>query len=181
MKHTISRPFRRAQFYDGGSNASSSSLLQHLKWESHPRPSHHHSKTSFWLLLVWSQQSWLFIFYCVKKDTTKKLKIGRQRPTTLLCVFLVSLVGRTPSTTTIYCKTYDVWRVKKLKYVGNWKWYLDIFTHFHTFSIFSFLFVKKGLTTNIRCMGNSWETYWHWPGTFSDSVKFCLKNTKWHD
>ena len=86
-----------------------------LKWESHPRPSHHHSKTSFWLLLVWSQQSWLFIFYCVKKDTTKKLKIGRQRPTTLLCVFLVSLVGRTPSTTTIYCKTYNVWRVKKLK------------------------------------------------------------------
>ena len=137
MKHNISRPFRRAQFYGGGSNASSSSLLQHLKWESHPRPSHHHSKTSFWLLLVWSQQSWLFIFYCVKKDTTKKLKIGRQRPTTLLCVFLVSLVGRTHITTTIYCKTYDVWRVKKLKYVGNWKWYLltDIFAYLHTFSI----------------------------------------------
>ena len=137
MKHNISRPFRRAQFYDGGSNASTSSLFQHLKWESHPRPSHHHSKTSFWLLLVWSQQSWLFIFYCVKKDTTKKLKIGRKRPTTLLCVFLVSLVGRTHITTTIYCKTYDVWRVKKLKYVGNWKWYLltDIFAYLHTFSI----------------------------------------------
>ena len=38
-------------------------------------------------------------------------------------------------TTTIYCKTYDVWRVKKLKFVGNWKWYLDVFAYFHTFSI----------------------------------------------
>lgn len=26
-------------------------------------------------------------------------------------------------------------RVKKLKYVGNWKWYLNIFAYFHTFSI----------------------------------------------
>ena len=85
--------------------------------------------------------------------------------------------SNTPSTTTIYCKTYDVWRVKKLKYVGNWKWYLlryiCIFAHF-------FNFEKKRLTTNILCMGNSWETYWHRPGTFFDSVKFCLKDKKWH-
>ena len=134
------------------------------------------------IILVWSQQSWLFIFYCVKKDTTKKLKIGRKRPTTLLCVFLVSLVGRTLITTTIYCKTYDVWRVKKLKYVGNWKWYLlrYIFAYLHTVFAHFFNFEKKRLTTNILCMGNSWETYWHRPGTFFDSVKFCLKNKKWH-